>query len=312
VILGYYRYFLLSIGVQIAPFAILLTSLIALGTLSKSNEDTAFKASGVSLYRVGAPLLVAAAIAAAVLFTVQEYVQPFAEQREMRYRNIIYGRDPDQGVGSPAERSWYLGADGRIWHRAESDPARGVLASASVFEFDSEFDLVRREAAREAVWNGQGWVFRQGWTRTFGGPVETSYRTFLDDTVPGDPPRAFALERRTPEQMRLGELRRYVRRLKASGYPTGGLETALDSKIAAPFLLPVMALLAIPFAFRIGRRGALAGIGVGLGLGIVFLIATAFFGKLGEVGALPPFLAAWSPDVLAATTAAYLLLKLRT
>ena len=73
-----------------------------------------------------------------------------------------------------------------------------------------------------------------------------------------------------------------------------------------------MALLAVPFAFRIGRRGALAGIGVGLALGMGFLIGSAFFTKLGEVGALPAFLAAWSPNIIAATGAAYFLLRLRT
>jgi lipopolysaccharide export LptBFGC system permease protein LptF len=112
--------------------------------------------------------------------------------------------------------------------------------------------------------------------------------------------------------MRLGELDRYARRLKASGYPTDGLETALHNKLARPLLLPAMALLALPFAFRIGRRGALAGIGVGLALGMAFLITSAFFVKLGEVGALPPLLAAWSPNVLFATAASYLLLRVRT
>ena len=64
--------------------------------------------------------------------------------------------------------------------------------------------------------------------------------------------------------MRWRELQRYARRLKSSGYPTTDLETALYSKFATPALVPLMALLAVPFAFRIGRRGALAGIGVGL------------------------------------------------
>jgi hypothetical protein len=58
--------------------------------------------------------------------------------------------------------------------------------------------------------------------------------------------------------------------------------------------------------------GAAVGIGVGLALGMGFLIATAFFTKLGDVGALPPLLAAWSPNVLATTGAIYLLLRLRT
>jgi lipopolysaccharide export LptBFGC system permease protein LptF len=73
-----------------------------------------------------------------------------------------------------------------------------------------------------------------------------------------------------------------------------------------------MALLAVPFAFRIGKRGTLAGIGVGLALGMALLIASAFFTKIGDVGALPPALAAWSPNVLAMTGAVWLLLRLRT
>ncbi len=312
VLFGYYRYFLLSIGMQIAPFAVLLAALVSLGNLSKNNEDVAFKASGVSLHRLGAPILVATALAAFLAFTVAEYVLPFAEQRQMRYLNIIKGRPVDYGVTTPLERNWHYGADGRIWYREQSDPDKGLLVSPAVFEFNRDFELVRHDGAREAVWKGDAWLFRQGWTRSFAGPAETSYRSYLEERIPGDPPRAFAQERRTPEQMRLRELQRYVRRLKASGYPTAELETALQAKLSTPALIPLMALLALPFAFRIGKRGTLAGIGVGLALGIAFLIATAFFTKLGEVGALPAGLAAWSPNVLAATGATYLLLRLRT
>ena len=312
VLWGYYRFFLLSIGMQVAPFAALLATLISLGILSKHNEDTAFRASGVSLHRLSVPILFAACAGALLAFGVQEYVSPMAEQAEARYRNIIHGRPGDYGLRTSSERNWHYGADGKIWHREESDPQKGILVSPAVFEFDRNFDLVRREEAREGSWDGAAWVFRQGWSRTFGGPAETSYRTYLEGRVPGDPPRAFARERRTPEQMRYRELERYARRLKASGYPTADLETALSAKLSTPALIPLMALLAIPFAFSIGRRGALAGIGVGLALGMGFLIASAFFTKLGEVGALPAPLAAWSPNVLAATGAAYLLLRLRT
>jgi LPS export ABC transporter permease LptG len=315
-VLGYYRCFLLSIGMQIAPFVALIATLVSLGILSRNNEDTAFKASGVSLHRLAAPILLATAAGAVLFFLLGEYVLPFSEQREDRYRNIIYGRAVDYSAEArtPAERNWRCAADGRIWHEEQSDPQKGVLLSPSVFEFNKDFDLVRRDGAREAFWDParKDWIFRQGWTRSFSDATQTSYRTYLEEHVAGDPPRAFAGDRRTPEQMRWRELQRYVSRLKVSGYPTGALETALNGKFSTPALVPLMALLAVPFAFRIGRRGTLAGVGVGLALGMAFLIATAFFSKLGEVGALPAFLAAWSPNILAATGATYLLLRLRT
>ncbi|HEY6928946.1 MAG TPA: LptF/LptG family permease, partial [Thermoanaerobaculia bacterium] len=312
VVLGYYRYFLISIAVQIAPFAVLIATMVSLGLLSKNNEDTAFKASGVSLPRLASAILVVTFLGAGFLFTLGEYVLPFAEQRQARFRNIIYGRAPDAGLSSPEERNWHYGSDGRIWYREESDPGGGKLHAPTVFEFNSDFELVRRVGAREASWNGEAWIFRQGWERSFGGPSETSYRTFLEERIAGDPPATFAQERRTPEQMRFRELERLARRLKVGGYPTAPLETALQSKLAGPMLLPVMAFLAVPFAFRVGRRGALAGIGVGLCLGMALQIATAFFSKLGGVGVLSPLLAAWSPNILSATGALYGILRLKT
>lgn len=312
VITGYYRYFLLSVTMDVAPFAVLLATLIALGVLSKNNEDTAFRASGVSLYRLGAPILAAMAVAALAAFALGEYVLPFAKQKEERYKHRIYGRPADYGLRTVSERNWYYARDGRIWHREATDPDRGVLVSPAVFEFDSNFQLVRRIEAREAVWRGDAWLLRQGWERAFGGPQEVAYGSFLERPLAGDPPAAFARERRTPAEMRFRELQRHARRLRRSGYPTANLETALQAKLARPLLLPIMALLALPFAFRMGKRGALAGIGVGLALGIALMIGTTLFTKLGEVGALPPALAAWSPNVLFATAAAYLLLKVRT
>ncbi|HEY3202727.1 MAG TPA: LPS export ABC transporter permease LptG [Thermoanaerobaculia bacterium] len=311
-IAGYYRYFLISITLQIAPFAVLFSTLVGLGILSKNNEDTAFKASGVSLWRLAAPVLVLACLGAAVCFAVGEYILPFAEQREARYRNVIYGRPPDFGTKSEGSRNWYLAGNGEIWHREEADPARDVLYAVSIFDFDPDFQLVQRTAAREAVWKDGGWLLRQGWTREFAASAPTPYRTFLEERVAGDAPQAFAATRRRPEEMRFRELERLIRRLRRSGYATASLETALQTKLAQPALLPVMALLAVPFAFRIGRRGALAGIGVGVALGILALIAAAFLTKLGEVGALPPILAAWSPNILFGLAATFLVLRMST
>lgn len=312
VLLGYYRFFLVSILLQIAPFAVLLATLVGLGMFSKNNEDTAFKASGVSLRRLAAPVLVVAGLGTIAAFLLGEYVLPVAEQKQARYRNLIYGRPPDYGIRTTAERNWYLDHDGRIWYREESDPARNALLSVSAFERDADFQLSRRAAAREAVWDGSRWRLQEGWLRTFRGEEQTSYRAFREEAVPGDPPRAVTAARRRPEEMRYRELERLTRRLAAGGYPTASLETALQAKLAQPALLPIMALLAVPFAFRVGRRGALAGVGVGLVLGIFALIASAFLTKLGEVGALPPALAAWSPNIIFGIAATWFLLRLRT
>ncbi len=312
VIFGFYRSFALSIAVQIAPFAVLLATLVGLGVLSKNAEDTAFKASGVSLLRLALPVLVLAGLFAVLAFAVGEYVLPLAEQRQARFRNVIYGREPDYGIRTAAERNWYLARDGSIWFREESLAARDTLLGVAIFRFGPDSSLTDRTDAREAVWTGEQWTLKDGSTRSFAPDGKEPYRRFAEERVPGDPPASVVATRRRPEEMRFRELERLTRHLRAGGYPTSGLETALQSKLAQPALLPVMVLLAVPFAFRVGRRGALAGVGVGLGLGILTLVASAFVTKLGEVGALPPPLAAWSPNVIFGLAATYFLARLRT
>ena len=311
VVSGYYRNFLVEVAHQATPFVVLIAALVALGALSRHNEDTACRASGVSLHRLGAPVLVTAVLGAGVAFWMAEAVVPVASAREARYRSIIHGHAAPT-LKSPAERDWHSDGEGRLWHREEGPPGADVLLSPAVFELSPDFLLVRRTAARQAQWNGRTWTFRQGWTRAFDGPRETSYETFLERSVNGEPPRAFAVESRSPDQMRYGELSRYAARLARTGYPTESLRTALAQRFSRPLSIPLMALLALPFAFRVGRRGALAGIGIGLALGMALLVLSELFGRLGSVGALPPLLAAWTPDVLFATGAAYLLVKLRT
>jgi lipopolysaccharide export system permease protein len=90
------------------------------------------------------------------------------------------------------------------------------------------------------------------------------------------------------------------------------LEVALHNRISFPFATVVMALVALPFAFRLERRGALYGLGVAIGLGIFFMTVFAFFRTLGEVGGFPPLVAVWSPNTLFALLASYLFLGVKS
>ena len=108
------------------------------------------------------------------------------------------------------------------------------------------------------------------------------------------------------------ELRDYIRDLKGSGQSVPQLEVALYNKIAYPVITLVMALVALPFAFRLGRQGALYGIGLSLVLGVVLMIFLSVFGALGENSILPPVVAVWSPSGIFAIFSLYLFLGVRT
>ena len=141
-------------------------------------------------------------------------------------------------------------------------------------------------------------MFTNGWARTFDGVEVTDYKRFTEPKIVRYPetPDYFESEIRPPEQMRYSELKDYIEELRESGQPVPELEVELHNKIAFPVVSLVMALVALPFAFRLGRQGALYGIGISVVLGMVFLGVFAFFTTLGEAGALPPAVAVWSPS----------------
>jgi lipopolysaccharide export LptBFGC system permease protein LptF len=107
-------------------------------------------------------------------------------------------------------------------------------------------------------------------------------------------------------------LRRYIASVRSSGYAAEELSVKLYEKTSWPAISLVMALIALPFAFKIGKRGALYGFGIALVLGIVYWMVFAIFTKFGEVGNLPALLSAWSANILFAIAAVYMFLHVET
>ncbi len=170
--------------------------------------------------------------------------------------------------------------------------------------------MVRRATYLEDGW----WMFTSGWARSWKDRDETAFSKF-DEPLRyrlGEDPDYFGGALRRPQEMGYGELSNYVSDLKLSGQEVPQLEVALHNKIAYPVIALVMALVALPFAFKLGRQGALYGIGLSLVLGVVLLIVLAIFRALGENGILPPLVAVWSPGTIFSIFSVYLFLGVRT
>jgi lipopolysaccharide export LptBFGC system permease protein LptF len=112
--------------------------------------------------------------------------------------------------------------------------------------------------------------------------------------------------------MSYGELTKYIADLRQSGFDTIKLQVQLANKIAIPAITLVMAILAVPFAVSMGKRGGLAGIATAIGVAISYWVVAGIFSSMGDINTLPPMLAAWSPDLLFAITGSYLLLRTPT
>jgi LPS export ABC transporter permease LptG/LPS export ABC transporter permease LptF len=309
-----------SMVYNITPPAVLVAVLVTFGVLTRTNEFTAMKATGISLYRVMVPILVVSAMLAVALFAFDESYLPAANRRQEALRSVIKGR-PAQTFLRP-DRKWIFGRQepgkpGRIFYYQFFDPGQDRFANLTVFEFNPEnFSLSRRIFAASAHWEPQlqQWVFETGWERRFDGEAVSSYSQFNVESFPEitEQPQYFTKQALQSQEMTFGELERYIRDLGQSGFDTKQLSVQLNLKLAYPLVTLVMAVLAIPFALSMGKRGSLTGIATAIGLAIAFWVLKGMFEGLGNVNFLPTLLAAWSPDLLFGLAGAYLLLRTPT
>jgi LPS export ABC transporter permease LptG len=313
-VLSYYRFSFFNILNWTLPISVLVATLVTFGMLAKNNEVTAFKSGGVSLYRAAIPVIAVAAFIALFAYFNLDFVLPYANQRVAQISNKIKGRKVVQTAGQ--QRLWFIGKGRYVINFLSYDANTRQVAQIQVYEFHpTEFRITRRVYANRAKWDGRGWVFSDGWIRSFTDDGATTYtpivnpiRLYYQET-----PQDFALEGNSdPTQMTFNQLRRYIESLRKTGYAAEKLSVQLYSKTSWPFLSLVMALIALPFAFRIGKRGALYGVGIALVVGIFYWMVYAVFTKFGEVGNLPPVLSAWSANILFAIAAVYLFLHAET
>ena len=96
-------------------------------------------------------------------------------------------------------------------------------------------------------------------------------------------PDYFRKENRNRRRVNFGQLDHYIRDLRQSGIDTKRLSVALWQKLSYPVVAVVMAVLAIPFALSMGRRGSLTGIAVAIALALAYRVIDTLFGAMGNV-----------------------------
>ena len=313
VVVSYYKYLSLQILYDIAPIVVLVSTLLTFSLLSRSNELTAFKALGVSLFRLSLPAIGATVVVVLFCAYLQSEILPASNERVAQMKNQIKGRETARTYRR-ADRQWLFGQGRYVYNYLRFDPERPSLERLQVFEFDENNQLSRRLLASRANFDGRGWVFEEGWKRSFAGPLVTNYEPFLEPRRSDYPevPDYFTTEIRPPHQMPYLELRSYIQELESRGEKVPELEVELQLKISYPAICLVMVLVALPFAFRLGRQGALYGVGLAVVLGMAFLTVFIFFSTLGKAGILPPIIAVWSPNLIFTTLALYLFLGVKT
>ena len=138
----------------IVPMAVLVAVLYAFNRLAADNEISAMKASGVSLARIAAPVVVAAALVAAGLVWFNDTVLPEANHHLASLRSNITRKEPTfalqaRRVNEVVDHRLFIQAANidnassrldnvTIWDERDADRSRTIYADSALMAFNEE------------------------------------------------------------------------------------------------------------------------------------------------------------------------------
>jgi len=280
------------------PVVMLVATIFLFLSLSRFHELTAMKAAGISLYRVSAPvLLMGLSVAVSAMLFQELFLPRLNELGEEVDRVKIRGQLPRHLQSR--QRLWLRSADSRFYRVELLSPRTSDLYGVTILEMDRQFRLLNRLDARQAHWTEAGWELRDGAFREIepGGTVQTVPFTLTALELSEDI-EEFTRIHKDFEAMSYFELRDYVARLEAAGFQAKKYLVALYSKLSFPLVNLVMVLVAIPFSLQSPRGGRLFGVALAIAIMAGYLVVHYVALAFARADLLPPFVAAWTANVI--------------
>jgi len=312
-LLEFIRYNIPEFVHYILPVSALMATLLCLGLLTKSNEITAMKASGISLYRIVLPLILLGGIASFFSLYLQENVFPYANKKAEEIWNKI--NDVPPRSYSHLDRRWVMGKEkNRIYYYNYFDPEASVFSQLYIYDIDiSSWSFKKRIYSGKGVLRGKNLTLINCWFREFVDRKPIKFESKKEmDLVLVEERSYFLKEWKEPDQMSYGELRNYIEDIEERGFETVKFKVDLNYKISFPLASLIMTLIGIPFAFSMGKRGTLVGIGLSIVIAMIYWGTIGIFKSLGYLNYLNAYLAAWGPNLIFGLIGLYLIFTLRT
>lgn len=303
------------ISFQVAPFAVLVATLLTLGVLSRNHEITAMRACGISLYRIASPFICFGLAMALALFGLSAVLIPVATAAADYVRTVKIEKKSGT-LSFKADRPWVRLSNHVLMNVEVVDPDGTTLRSVRLYRLGSEFRLSEIVEAKELRYTRRGWYLINGIQRSLqpdGALVVEpfQFKPIVLDQTPADFHTAVTLE---SDEMTLRSLRAYAERLRREGYNFSRFLTDYHGRVAFPFVCVIMVIVGIALSLRqSGVRGSSMAMGMGQALFIGFFywathsVAIAF----GRTAVLSPMMAGWAANLLYLSFGSYLFLRVK-
>lgn len=295
-----------SFFVLTLPMACLIASISAFSRLSSDRELTAMQATGVSMRRLLKPVLLFSISVFLMTLYLAQFAQPWTGQ-SLKKLALIMLRDQvslafDEGVfNTPTENVvMYLG------ERSLPEGPRGVFISDTRIKGEPRIIVARDwSAINDPLHNRVGMTLRDG-TIHVNPKDPREYRVIMFTHYDFKMNLSESLSPTPEEHLSLQEIRDKITETK--GEDPRYLRMLQDhyKNLAVPVSTLLFGIIGMPLGIVIKRSGRAGGFAVGILIVLLFYVLNVVADYWVSSRVLPPFAAAWFPDVVFAAACAWL------
>lgn len=294
------------------PAAMLICSLFVFSQASRNKEFVAIKATGGRLKTLFYPFIMSGIVVSVIAFIMGEIVVPDFSRRSIELRNIL--RKEDRKITFKEGTLWLRATDGSPVRIELYIPERKIAKGVSIFISENEYLKERIEAER-ARWiksesqSSKG-IWRLKKVTIYDIRSKKVHNLSELDFPYLESPDFFSEGIKKPEEMGIGELYRYTKRLKKAGFRNEKLIVDLNKKVSFPLVNLFMVLLGISLSLRSKVGGGLFAAGLGLLISSIYWVTYTLMLSMGYAGVLPPVIAPWLTPIIFGMITLYLYIKI--
>ena len=297
---------------QFVPVAALMATLLLASSMARQNELLALYASGISNIRIVSTFVAAVATLSTITFLVFDPLLPIFEKKRTE---VEQGSNPSSESKVEIETNrysfWYR-SNQLIYHVGVFSPQEGTLTDLDVYVLGPDFQISRKIHAKTAKFEEGQWTLRNGLLVDY--PLEDPFprsQIFeeLTDVIPEKPAdfKTITVEEGT---MRLRDLRKFIERSQKYGVDTTLQKVSYHNRVAHVFSPLIFVLLGLVFVLNpLKNNSAAKGVALSFLLVFIYLILSKMSLSIGKGGRIPPFIAAWLPNMLFLSYAGFKLVR---
>lgn len=301
VLCDYYFSLTPFIFVNISPIIIILATIFTLTILNKHNEIMAIKSMGVNLWSVIWIFLGFGIVMSILNFSVNELVKPNSYLHSINLKEDYFKPQGSREKNQIMNDITLYGSENRIFIINSYDVKRQQISNITISENNARNELSRQIVAKRAQWLEGFWVFYDCIITDYdngrikGTPQIFKEKVILIDEKPQDIQRANL----QPDLMSYWQLKKYIRRLKSSGFKANKELVTFYNKLAFPLANFIIIFFAVPFTLTRERsENMFLGVATSIGISFSYWGVNAVSLSLGKIGMLPPLLAAWLTNIV--------------